>query len=461
MEEIIKTLLAEWKNKNLPQIIPRESNLQDYLNLKVNKIIVLNGFRRVGKTYILYGLAHELLKSNSREEVVHINFEDERIPLKTDFLTNLLPVSREIFNKKTRYLFLDELHNIPNWSKWLRRIYDNEDMKIFVSGSSSKMSEEEIPTELRGRFLELKIFPLSFQEFLKFKNLEFDFKLLEYSEKEKPLINKALSEYLTYGGLPEIVLIDENKKFELAQSYYATVIKRDIVERYKVKNEESLKALLKLLLDSKEYSISKSYNNLKSLGYEIGKTTLQKYVSYIENSYFAFSLPIFSYKIKDQMQYPKKIYFIDNVFINAISTKFMNNLGRLYKNIVAIELKRRKKECFYWKNPEKEEVDFIVKNNEKIGQLIQVSYDISDPETKKREIKSLLKASKDLKCNNLLLISKDYSKEENLGWFGIKRKIKFIPLWKWLLENLSYIPFSKKLVIKENPESNKINSLDK
>jgi len=433
MDKIIKTILAEWKGKNMPIVIPRGTNLQDYLNMKVNKIIVLNGFRRVGKTYILYGLANELLKSNSREEVVHINFEDERIPLKTEFLSSLLPTAEEIFDKKIKYLFLDELHNLPNWSKWLRRTYDNQDMKIFVSGSSSKMSEEEIPTELRGRFLEIKIFPLSFKEFLNFKKLSFDFKMLDYSEKERPLILKALKEYLTYGGLPEIVLIDENKKFELAQSYYSTVIKRDIVERYNIKNEESLKALLKLLLDSKEYSISKSYNNLKSLGYGIGKSTLQKYLSYIENSYFTFSLPIFSYKIKDQMQYPKKIYFIDNAFINSISTKFSNNFGRLYENTVAVELKRRKKECYYWKNMEKEEVDFVVKNDAKIDQLIQVCYDITDSDTKKREIRALLKASKDLKCKNLLVIGKDYFGEEDLEWFGIKRKIKFIPLWKWLL----------------------------
>ncbi|MBS3092092.1 ATP-binding protein [Candidatus Pacearchaeota archaeon] len=435
MNNIIKTILAEWKGKDIPLIIPRKLDLQSYLNMKINKIVVLNGFRRVGKTYILYGLANELLKLNSREEVVFINFEDERIPLKTEFLSDLLPTSEEIFNKKIKYLFLDELHNIPNWSKWLRRVYDaNQNMRIFVSGSSSRMSEEEIPTELRGRFLEVKVFPLSFKEFLKFKNLNFDFKILEYSEKERPIILKALTEYLLYGGLPEIVLEDKNKKFELAQSYYATAIKRDIVERYGIKNEESLKTLIKLLLDSRDYSISKAYNNLKSLGNEVGKSTVQKYISYIENSYFAFSLPIFSYKIKDQIQYPKKIYFIDNSFINSISTKFMNNYGRLYENIVAIELKRKKEESYYWKNTEKEEVDFVIKKDTKISQLIQVCYDLTDPDTKKREIRALLKASKELKCNNLLIINQNYSGEESTEWFGIRRKIKFIPLWKWLLE---------------------------
>lgn len=434
MKEVIKKMLTEWKEKDIPVVIPRETNIREYLDMKINKIIVVNGFRRVGKTYILYGLASELLKSNSKEEIVQINFEDERIPLKTEFISNLLPAAEEIFSKKIKYLFLDELHNIPNWSKWLRRTYDSRDIHLFVSGSSSRMSEEEIPTELRGRFLEIKIFPLSFKEFLKFKKLSFDLKMLEYSEKEKPLILKALAEYVVYGGLPEVVLIEENKKFELAQSYYATVIKRDITERYKIKNEESLKALLKMLLDSKEYSISKSYNNLKGLGYEVGKSTLQRYIAYIENSYFIFSLPIFSYKIKDQMQYPRKVYFIDNVFINAISTRFSSNFGRLYENTVAVELKRKNKECYYWKNIEKEEVDFVVANNGKIDQLIQVSYDISDSDTKKREIRALLKASKALKCTNLLVINKEYSGQEDLEWFGIKRKVVFISLWKWLMQ---------------------------
>lgn len=435
MNRIIKVLLTEWKGKILPIILPRETTLSDYLAMKTNKILVLNGFRRVGKTYILYGLANKLLASNTREEVVHINFEDERIPLKTEFLSGILPAADEIFHKKIKYLLLDELHTIPQWSKWLRRIYDNTALRIFVSGSSSRMSEEEIPTELRGRFLEIMVYPLSFREFLGFKKLHFDVATLDYSGKEKPPMLKALTEYLTYGGLPEIVLEDENKKFELAQSYYATVIKRDIVERYHVKNEAALKALLRLLLDSKEYSISKTYNTLKSLGLEVGKSTVQKYISYIESSYFAFSLPIFSYRIKDQIQYPKKVYCIDPVFINAISTKFMNNLGRLYENTVAVQLKRRKKECYYWKNKDKEEVDFVIKKDMEIGQLIQVCYDITDPDTKKREIKALLKASKDLKCNNLLVINQDYSGEEDAEWFGIKRKVIFMPLWRWILQN--------------------------
>ena len=434
MKEIIKTILASWKSKDLPEIIKRELDLSSYVSLEPRKIIVITGFRRVGKTYTVLDLIKGLLNNNSREEVVYINFEDERIPERVEFLTQLIPTIKEFFSKNIKFLFLDEIQDIKKWSKWMRRVYDNESFEIFVTGSSSKTSSRHIPTELRGRFLEIKIFPLSFSEFLKFKKESFDLKTIQYSDNEKGKLMRLLNEYLEYGALPEIVLSKEDKKFEISQSYYKTVIRRDLVERYKIKNEEVLKALLRLLLNSKQYSISKLYNTLKSLNYEVGKTTIQKYLGYIMDSYFMFSIPIFSYKVKDQLQYPKKNYFIDNSFINSISTKFSKNFDRMYENIVAVYLlKKFGDNIFYWESEKKEEVDFVIKKNLKVSQLIQVCYDILDLETKKREVKSLLKASKELKCKNLLIVNSDYENEKTEEWFGIKRKIKYIPLWKWLL----------------------------
>ncbi len=434
MDKTIKTILLEWQKKKLPEIIKRETDLSRYIEIKPPKIIVITGFRRVGKTYAILDLIKNLLREMSREEIIYINFEDERIPTKIGFLTALIPGIKQLFGKEIKFLFLDEIHNIPDWSKWLRRIYDNEYIRLFVSGSSSKMSGQEIPTELRGRFLEIKIFPLSFREFLFFKNLNFELKIIDYVAEEKAKLLKSFVDYLRYGALPEIVLADEDKKIEIAHSYFQTVIGRDIIERYRIKNEEALKAILRLLLNSKSYSISKIYNVLKSLNFEIGKATIQRYLSYIETSYFMLSLPIFSYKVKDQLQYPRKVYFIDNVFITAISTKFSENMGRLYENLVAIELSRKKAqnpiiELYYWRNVQQEEVDFIVKKDIKIEQLIQVCYDIDDLDTKKREIKALFKASVELGCDNLIILTEDY---ENIEQYKGK-KIQILPLWKWLL----------------------------
>jgi predicted AAA+ superfamily ATPase len=265
--------------------------------------------------------------------------------------------------------------------------------------------------------------------------LDFDVEHTSHSENEKARILHVLEEYLKYGGLPEIVLSPEDKKHEIANSYYQTVVRRDIIERNRVKNEETLKALMRLLLNSTSYSVSKLYNTLKSLNYAIGKTTLQQYIAHIEQSYFAFSVPIFSYKIKDRLLYPRKIYFIDTIFINLFSTKFSKNYGKTYENTVAVELKRNLKyneEIYYWKSGNSE-VDFVVEQNAKIRQLIQVCYDVSDITTKERETRALIKASKELKCSKLAIITEDYENEELISWFGTEKKIKFIPLWKWLL----------------------------
>lgn len=435
MRDVIRTILYDWKDRKLPQTVERELNLEPYTEIKPFKIIAITGFRRVGKTYLMLGLINKLLKGKTREEVVYLNFEDERIPLKTEFLTLLLPTAKQLFAKDVKILFLDEVQNIPDWSKWVRRIYDTENILLLVSGSSSKMSSREIPTELRGRFLEIKVFPLSLKEFLAFKNVKIDIKGADYSENKKSQILKELNEYLTFGGLPEIVLSAEDRKFEIAMSYYQTVVRRDIVERYKIRNEETLKALLRLLLNSTSYTVSKLQMTLKSLGYGAGKSTIQHHLGCIESSYFVFSVLIFSYKVKDQMLHPRKVYFIDNIFINAISTKFSKNYGRLYENIVAVTLRRRFGDSiYYWRNLQNEEVDFAIKGDFKIRQLIQVCYDVSDANTKQREVRALLKAGKELKCKKMVIITESHEATENAEWFGIKGKITFIPLWKWLLQ---------------------------
>ena len=433
MEKILKTIFYEWKERKLPQIIEREKDLKEYLRVRPQKIIAITGFRRVGKTYLILQLIKELLEKKDREEVVYVNFEDERIPLRTEILTDLLPIIKQTFQKFPEIIFLDEIQEISGWSKWMRRIYDQERIRIFVTGSSSKMSSREIPTELRGRCLEIKVSPLSLKEFLKFKNIKIDFEAASYSANEKAKVFKALEEYLLYGGMPEVVLTSTERKIEILQGYYKTVIRKDIAERFKIKNEEGLKALSLLVLNSTSYSITKLYNTLKSLNYKIGKTTLLNYLSYIENSYFMESVFIFSYKIKDQLQYPRKIYFIDNGFITALSTKFSKNFGRLYENLVFQELKRRadyQTEIFYWKNKAGREVDFVLRKQSKITRLIQVCYDTNDPATRDREIKALFLASKELKCDDLMIVNQDIEKIEKIK----TKEIKFVPLWKWLIE---------------------------
>lgn len=417
METVLKTILSEWEGKTLPQVIKREIILEEPQESPLRKAMVVTGFRRTGKTYLLFGLIKKLLEKYRRQEVIYLNFEDERIPQKTEILTQLIPTSQSLFGEKPKYLFLDGLQNIPNWSKWVRRILDNETIKLFVTGSSSKMSSFEIPSELRGRAWERKIYPLSFTEYLRFKNASIDKEKLDYLDEEKAKFAFYFNEYLLYGGLPEVVLTPEEKKLELLQGYFQTVVKREIIDRFQIRNEEGIKTVLKLLLNSTYVTVSRLYNSCKSLGLKVGKTTLNNYLSNIESSYFLKPLYFYSPSMRNQLQYPRKVYFIDNGFLTALSTKFSKNYGRLLENLIFWEFEKKNKEVFYYKDQKGNEVDFVIMEGGRTKSLYQVCWDISDFETEQRELKTLIKAGRKFGCNDLKIITAGAREE-------LKEKVK-------------------------------------
>lgn len=427
-------LFKEWQEIWVPELKEREIAL--IFPKKVRKIIAFAGVRRSGKTYTMFQLINQLSKSAQKEKIFYLNFEDERIEKTKESLTSVIPTMMKLYGdgKKAYFLFLDEIQVMPEWSRWLRRVHDTyRDINFFISGSSSKLSSKEIPTELRGRALSFEIYPLSFREFLNFKNISLE-KNFEHSERKISELKKALAEYLEYGGFPEVVLEDSViQKKRIIQEYFKTIISRDIAERHNVKKIYLLHDFLRLLLNIKDFSVNKSVNIFKSQGKAVGKGTLINYTNYAQESYFCFFLPIFSYKIKDQLKYTQKVYFSDNSFITQISFRFSKDYGRLYENAVALQIIRAQAnsliEMYYWKDAANE-VDFVVKEGLKVKMLIQVSYDINDYDTKNREIKGLLKASKEFKCNNLLIITEGKEGEEKIKG----KKIKFVPLWKWLLQ---------------------------
>lgn len=426
----IKNLLVEFKERGIPKdLIERELKF-DWIKNKANVFV---GIRRIGKTYSLY----QIMSKFDFKNVFYLNLEDDRIiNPNIKHLTELIPTIKETFETGKRiYLFVDEIQNIKDWDKWTRRIAEDLNVILFISGSSSKLSSFEIPTALRGRTMTNYVFPLSFREFLKFNKFSYETKTIDYSSK-KPELLRLLDGYLTYGGFPEVVLTkDKAKKIKLLKEYFSTIIAKDIIERYKIDNILALEALMKYLINnySRYVSFSKIQKWMNSIGIRVGKTTLMEYYKYIKQSFFVNDTSIFSYKIKDVLQYPIKVYIADLGFITALTIK-QRNLGWVYEQIVANELFKRaiadpSIEISYWKNSEKE-VDFVVKKGLKVKQLIQVCYDIDDYDTKKRELKALFKAGKELRCKNLLVITKDPKKEEVIE----NRKIKYVSLWKWLLE---------------------------
>ncbi|MEM5791072.1 MAG: DUF4143 domain-containing protein, partial [Candidatus Aenigmatarchaeota archaeon] len=243
-----------------------------------------------------------------------------------------------------------------------------------------------------------------------------------------------LREYINFGGLPEVVLSEEVKKYMLIEEYFKTFLVRDIFERYRIRNKELIRDLIRLLLNSTHITITKVFDTMKSLGHKVGKETIANYFYYLRTSLFVEFLEIVSPKIKNSLKAPRRVMFIDNFFIKRFSSKFSENIGRLMENCVFLELKRKISEdplleIYYWKDYQQHEVDFILKKNLKANQLIQVTYASSRDEIEKREIRALTKASEELNCKNLLIITWDYEDEIKTS----NKTISCLPLWKWLL----------------------------
>ncbi|MEW5896991.1 MAG: ATP-binding protein [Nanoarchaeota archaeon] len=418
--------------------IPRKELTQvlKLIDMKDVSFFIL-GVRRAGKTFLAKQILEKKIEAGlKKEQTFYINFEDKRLEpyLNSKLLDQLYANYREELNPRDFfYLVLDEVHNVEGWEKWIRMMLERrEKLKIIVTGSGSKILTPKLATVLTGRKLKYDLFPLSFEQFLEFKQEK-----RKYRKKEDNL--RFLNEYLKFGGLPLVVLSGskEQKRYFL-QELYDDIITKDISFRFRLREEKLLRKVSFLVMNNFAgyVSIRKIKNALKSMLQEsISPSTLSNYFECFSRSFLFIFLPIFSFNIKDQEQYPKKVYCIDTGLINAIIPKFSENLGRFYENIVAVELLRRKatesdKEIYYWKNPLQEEVDFVVKGGLKVKQLIQVCYDLNDEKVKKRELRGLLKASEELKCSDLLIISEKKDGEEKIG----NRKVKYFPLWKWLLE---------------------------
>ncbi|MEK7167166.1 MAG: ATP-binding protein [Patescibacteria group bacterium] len=413
--EELETFLEDKK------IIKREV-LENYTNLLKSSLIkIIIGPRRSGKSV----LSFQLLKNKN---FAYVNFDDERLStLETQDLNLILQTIYEI-HKKPEFIFFDEIQNISKWELFVNRL-KRQKINLIVTGSNAKLLSAELATHLTGRHFSLELFPFSFREYLIFNEFLYFEKI--FSTKEIALIKKYLNDYLHFGGFPEVVQGENYKRYLVA--LYSTILTKDIILRHKVKYINVLKEVANYLICNFANKIT--FNKLKNIFSLKSVHTVQNYFSFIEETYLIFAVKKFSYKFKERLTAPRKIYSIDTGLINAISTKFSQEIGHIYENAVAIELLRKKSfneatEIYYWEDVYGREVDFVVKQDLKIKQLIQVCYNIENYDTKQREIKSLIKASNELKCSNLLVITDDYEGEEKIKG----KKIKFVSLWKWLIE---------------------------
>ena len=423
MKDLFKRLIKESIEKDFIEIRDRELQIP----LNINKITTLIGARRSGKTHYLYAIIEKLRKTMKRELLVYINFDDDRLfPLEIRSLNDFIEGYYEMYpeNREEKvHFFLDEIQNITNWELFVRRIYDKENCYIYLTGSSSRLLSKEIATSLRGRTMVYELFPLSFSEYIKWKSI----KVIDYSIKSKSSIVNAFEYYADSSSLPELFNFPGTAINNVLHEYINMVIYKDLIERYQLSNHYMIKYLVKFLLNNTGnlLSINKMYNDFKSLGLKVAKQSLYQYIDYLEDAFIFYTVPIFTSNIREQNRNPRKVYCIDNGLKELVS--ITKDSGKLYENLVFLQLRRKHKEICYFK--QKQEVDFCFYNENKEIELINVCFTLNDHQTRQRETEGLKEAMNALNTNTSILINNDL--EEEIKVDG--KTIKIVPLWKWLL----------------------------
>jgi len=419
IKEVIASQREEIEEKfEKTKIIEREIDKERLKGfLKSPNILAILGVRRCGKST----LSLQLLRN---EEYGYINFDDERI---MDFNVKDFDKVMEAFYElygKIENIILDEPHNIRGWELFVNRLRRTK--KVIVTGSNSKMLSGELATRLTGRHIDFTLYPFSFREFLTYNDFEFG----EYITTAKMgLIKNLLRDYFSQGGFPERYILGK----EMLVSIYFDILEKDIIRRIKLKKKAAFKEMVKYLVSN--FSSEITFSKLKNILDIKDQHTIKNWIDGLEQAYLIKMIERFSPKLKESVIAPRKVYCIDTGIIEVISFRLSENIGRIMENIVAIELLRRKSywhpgmEIFYWKDHQGREVDFLIKEGTSVKELIQVTYASGRDEIESREIKSLIKASNELKCKDLLLITWDYEDEIKMD----SKTIRCIPLWKWLL----------------------------
>jgi len=407
---------------------------------ELRKAQVFVGMRRSGKTWILYQIMQDLLlKGSNQSKMLYLNFEDDRLNgMTADNFQDILDAYFELYPQYIGhddiYFFFDEIQEVSVWEKFIRRLLDQENMSIYITGSSSKMLSKEIATSLRGRTFTYEVFPYSFREYLKALSVDVpDF----LTAKPRALLMHHLDTYLAFGGFPEAVGKSPEVHRALLQGYLDTVIYRDIVDRYHISNTHPLRLLLTHCMRNSAtiLSINKLYNSYKSLGYEVSKGSLYQYMDYFQDAYCVFSMNKFDLLHRKTLQSMKKVFAVDQGFIRSQSVAVDFDYAVQLETTVFAFLRRLSSDVFYYSTQKGTEVDFILVSAEKEVHAYQVSVTLKEPATKRREVDALSTAMKELSLTKGIIVTL-YEEEEIVLPHGT---IKVIPVLNFLLERENFV----------------------
>lgn len=396
------------------QYVQREGIQAARKNMKNNLIKVIIGPRRAGKSVF----AMQMLEG---QDFAYLNFDDERLLGISDY-DDILKAVRQVYGD-TKTILFDEIQNLDKWEIFLNRLH-RKGFNLVITGSNSRLLSRELATHLTGRYLQFQLLPFSFSEFLKARNFVVD-ETVAMKERQGMILN-LLGEYLEKGGYPEVLLKNVDPKSYIT-ILFESILFKDIVKRYNVRYSKKLYDLGIYLITN--HSSEFSYTRLKNTLEFKSVHTVENYTAYLNEAFLIFNIERFSHKVKEQVRSPRKVYAYDTGMINAVKFKTAPDAGRLIENLAAIELLRRGKEFYCYKTKDGKEVDFAVKEGLKIGQLIQICYDIVQYTTKKREINAIVKAAHETKCESLLVLTWDYEAKEKSD----DKQIDYLPLWKWLI----------------------------
>lgn len=429
MKHYISQLIDDFHERELPRPVTRGAELHDIPG-KANVVI---GMRRAGKTWFCYQKIQELMASGTvLQKILYLNFEDDRL---LDFTVKDFQDILDVYFGKypdhrsgTCYFFFDEIQRIEQWEHFIRRLVDTENIRIVLTGSSSKLLSSEIATSLRGRSLTTEIFPLSFEEFLAYHD-SFSHPPSTFGARTASRLRKAFREYLDIGGFPEVQGKERALRIEILQGYIDSVLLRDIIERHGIANVQALKFLVRHCMSAAggKFSVNKFYNTLKSMSVKCTKNSLYDYLDYLADSFVIYRVPIYSRSEKARQVNPAKLYAVDTGLLNAMTFRNARDHGHLLENMVYMHLRRRGYETEYVTTDDGRETDFLARHRTTGDrQLIQVCWDMTDESTFKRELAGLKSAMKELSISDGTIITADDERT-------IDKDIQVIPAWKWLL----------------------------
>lgn len=413
MKLVILDQLEAINNKENLVIRDTYSNLVQY---KGSSALVLKGLRRTGKSTLL----KQLIISKFSDSFYYFNFDDDRVfGFTVDDFQNLIETFIELFGRR-KNVFFDEIQNVRGWELFINRML-REGYRVFITGSNSNLLSQELGTHLTGRHIDLELYPFSFQEYLRAKDLQ---KIVEgdYNTSARATLSAEFNKYFLTGGMPEVVLSGEAA---ILTHLINDVIQKDIVTRYSVRKPAEIKKILRFILAN--VSNETTYRGLTIATDSKSENTVKKYIQYLEETYIIFEVSRYDKKLRRRDKNPKKFYCIDNgIIINNVPT-FIENKGGLLENMVAINLKRMQKKFYFFRDKDQSEADFVIPSER---QIIQVCYELNE-QNRKREIKGLVRARREINAEKFLIIT--LNQEESIKLDGLTIDVE--PIWLWLAKN--------------------------